>query len=95
MMDQESVILIVDDEKSGRDALEASLYGQGYNLVFIDRASKALEKAREITPDLILLDVMMKEDIDGFEACQLIRKDPVLSEVPIIWLQHLMITIHY
>jgi DNA-binding NtrC family response regulator len=82
-MDHTSTILIVDDEKSGRDILKGLLIKQGYNLVFATNGKEALNKAKAITPDLILLDVMMPE-MDGYEVCKNIRSDPVLEEVPIV-----------
>ncbi|MBD3180835.1 response regulator [Candidatus Poribacteria bacterium] len=82
-MDQKSTILIADDEKIGRDVLKGLLIKKGYNLVFATDGIETLNKAKEISPDLILLDLMMPE-MDGFEVCRKIRSDPVLAEVPII-----------
>ena len=82
-MRQNSTILIVDDEQVGRDTLEALLTGQDYNLAFASDGAEALAKAAELTPDLVLLDVMMP-GMDGFEVCQRLRADPLLAEVPII-----------
>jgi putative two-component system response regulator len=78
-----SIILIVDDEESGRQTLESILEGQGYQLAMAENGEQALEKARQILPDVILLDVMMP-GMDGFEVCKRLRNDPKLSEVPII-----------
>jgi two-component system cell cycle response regulator len=76
-------ILIVDDEPVGRDVLEALLAPQGYNLAFASNGPETLQKAAELIPDLILLDVMMP-DMDGFEVCHHLRADPILVDVPII-----------
>lgn len=84
-MNQDNTILIVDDQLSAREILEALLTGQGYHLVFASDGIEALAKATELTPDLILLDVMMP-DMDGFEVCRRLRSDPHLAEVPIILL---------
>ena len=78
-----SIILIVDDEESGRQTLESILEGQGYQLAMAENGEQALEKARQILPDVILLDVMMP-GMDGFEVCKHLRNDPKLAEVPII-----------
>lgn len=82
-MPQKSTILIVDDEPSGRDTLEALLFAEGYNLAFASSGSEALSQAADLTPDLILLDVMMP-DMNGLEVCKRLRADPLLAEVPII-----------
>jgi signal transduction histidine kinase len=82
-MKQENTILIVDDEAVGRETLETLLTARGYTLVFASNGPEALEKAAELAPDLILLDVMMP-GMDGFEVCQRLRADPRLAEVPVI-----------
>ncbi len=80
-----STILIVDDEPAGRHTLESILEGQGYILEMAENGMEALEKIRQILPDVILLDVMMP-GMDGFEVCRRIRNDPLLAEIPIIML---------
>ena len=78
-----STILIVDDEESARLALESILIGEGYNLEMASSGREALAMASDLTPDLILLDVMMP-GMDGFEVCRQLRATPGLVEVPII-----------
>ncbi|HEX9922796.1 MAG TPA: response regulator [Anaerolineae bacterium] len=82
-MSQTGTILIVDDLLAVREVLKGLLTGQGYDLVFADNGPEALSKAKEIIPDLILLDVMMP-DMDGFEVCRHLRTDELLAEVPIV-----------
>ncbi len=79
----QSTILIVDDNASAREVLKGLLLGQDYNLFFAVGGEEALVKASELTPDLILLDVMMP-GMDGFEVCRQLRADPVLDQVPVI-----------
>ncbi|MDM8522255.1 response regulator [Desulfococcaceae bacterium HSG8] len=82
-MSEKHKILIADDEPFVREALEALLFSEGYDLVFAENGQEALEKAAELTPDLILLDVMMP-DMDGFKVCRHLRANQHLAEVPII-----------
>ncbi len=82
-MNQSSTVLIVDDEPAIRLTLKALLFTEGYELAFASNGSEALTKAAELTPDLILLDVMMP-DIVGFDVCRQLRADPQLAEVPVI-----------
>ncbi len=82
-MENPTTILIVDDQISAREVLRGALTGQGYNLIFAAGGQEALKKAATVTPDLILLDVMMPE-MDGFEVCRKIRAHEKLAEVPVI-----------
>lgn len=82
-MQSTSTILIVDDEPFGRKTLEALLSIHNYKLAFASDGPEALNMALNLTPDLILLDVMMP-GMDGFEVCRKLREDAVLSEVPVI-----------
>ncbi len=82
-MKYKSTLLIVDDDPLTRDSIEALLIKEGYKLVFADNGQEAIVKAKEVDPDLILLDVMMP-GMDGFEVCTVLRADNQLSEVPII-----------
>lgn len=78
-------IMIVDDEPTAIATIEATLSGEGYELVFAENGPAALAKAEAFLPDLILLDVMMP-GMDGFEVCRRLRATPKLAEVPIIFL---------
>jgi DNA-binding response OmpR family regulator len=78
-----STVLIVDDEPGGRETLRGLLLTQGYTLAFAANGAEALAKAAELTPDVILLDVMMP-GMDGFETCRRLRADPQLREAPVI-----------
>ena len=78
-----SKVLIVDDEPTALATMEAILTGDGYQLEFASNGNTAIEKAEQLLPDLILLDVMMP-GINGFEVCQRLRATPKLAEVPII-----------
>ena len=78
-----SMVLIVDDEYAGRETLQSVLEGEGYQLEMAENGLQAIEKAKELSPDVILLDVMMP-GMTGFEVCQRIRSDPEIAEIPII-----------
>lgn len=82
-MTYQPIILVADDEPVGRHLLTALLDGQGYTLVTAADGLETLEKAHAITPDLVLLDVVMP-GLNGFEVCRQLRADPTLAEVPIV-----------
>ncbi len=83
MSETAGTILIVDDTTSARETLSALLSTGSYKIVEAAGGVEALLTAREIQPDLILLDVMMPE-MDGYEVCRRLRADQLLAEVPII-----------
>jgi CheY-like chemotaxis protein len=76
-------ILIVDDLADNVFMLKAFLELQGYSVATADGGGLALQKAEASPPDLILLDVMMP-DMDGYEVTRLIRRHPVLKEIPVV-----------
>src|SRR5512138_2596997 len=78
-----SMVLIVDDEYIGRETLQSVLEGEGYELEMAENGFQAIEKAKKLLPDVILLDVMMP-GMTGFEVCERIRNDPQIAEIPII-----------
>ena len=85
MDDMRITILIVDDEPGGRETLESILEPEGYYLVLAENGYQAIEQAKAVLPDVILLDVMMP-GMNGFEVCRRIRSEKELAEVPILFL---------
>jgi DNA-binding response OmpR family regulator len=78
-------ILVVDDEPDALELIKVNLSGAGYFVATAEEGNEALRKARDLRPDLILLDVMLPE-IDGLEVCKILRHDPMTGDVPIILL---------
>src|SRR6201996_206627 len=76
-------ILIVDDNETNRCLLTARLGAEGYETTEAEDGERALAVAREVAPDVVLLDVMMPK-IDGFEVCRRLKGDSTLGFVPII-----------
>ena len=77
------LILIVDDNPTNRDILQARLAVHKYEIIMATDGEEALAMAREKQPDLILLDIMMPK-IDGIEVCRQLRADSSLPFMPII-----------
>lgn len=75
-------LLIVEDEQSILDILQFNLEREGYQTQTAMDGEEAVAKAKQLEPDLILLDVMIPV-IDGFEVCKMIR---TFSQAPIIML---------
>jgi adenylate cyclase len=79
------LILIVDDTPENRDIVTVRLAAQGYDLATAIDGEEALEKAKDLLPDLILLDVMMPK-LDGIAVTRQLKTDPALPFMPIILL---------
>ena len=80
-------ILIVDDEKRVRDLVKATLEVQSEDLKIYEAkdGKEAVVKAREIAPDLIILDVMMP-GASGYQVCKEIRKIPDIKDTIVLFL---------
>ncbi|GAB6876437.1 response regulator [Thermaerobacter litoralis] len=76
-------VLVVDDVPAVRAFLQLALAEQGYQVVLAEDGRTALELAREVQPDLILLDWVMPR-MDGAQVLRALRRDPQLSRVPVI-----------
>jgi class 3 adenylate cyclase/CheY-like chemotaxis protein len=80
---QPALILVVDDNEANREILARRLEANGYALAMAADGEEALERARSLLPDLILLDVMMPK-LDGLEVCRRLKADKSLPFMPII-----------
>ena len=75
-------ILVVDDEERMVRFIRMNLEHDGFQVSEAFNGKQAIQKIRDVTPDLILLDVMMP-DLDGFEVLEMVRE---VSQVPVIML---------
>lgn len=87
-----SDILVVDDTPANLQVLSGLLQERGYKVRPVPSGKLALQAARNLPPDLILLDVKMPE-MDGFEVCRLLKSDARLKEIPVIFISALNETI--
>ncbi len=78
------MVLLVDDSPTNIQVLNDALKDD-YSVFFSTSGKDALKIASESMPDLILLDVIMP-DIDGYEVCRTIKADPILKNIPIIFI---------
>jgi two-component system alkaline phosphatase synthesis response regulator PhoP len=78
-------ILLIDDEQDILEILSYNLEKEGYEVFTANNGVEGIDKAKEIEPDLILLDVMMPEK-DGIETCQDLRKIEKLKNTLIVFL---------
>lgn len=78
-------ILLVDDEPDIVEIISYSLKNANYDVYSASNGLEAIKVAKSIKPDLIILDVMMPE-MDGIEACEIIREDQVIGKTLITFL---------
>jgi two-component system response regulator RpaA len=76
-------ILVVDDEPSVADLIEAVLAGEGYTVAIARDGAQGLMLARDWNPDLILMDIMLPA-VDGSTAIRRLKADPETAEIPIV-----------
>ncbi|MEW6108775.1 MAG: response regulator [Nitrospirota bacterium] len=82
-MEVRKKILLVDDEEQNIKLLKSLLEAMGYDTETAYNGKEAVEKTKTAKPDLILLDIMMPE-MDGYEACDLIKTNADTSNIPVV-----------
>jgi CheY-like chemotaxis protein len=78
-------ILIAEDERDIRDLVAFTLRFAGYEVFTAANGEEAVELAPNVNPDLILMDVRMPR-MTGYEACRLMKLNPDLRDIPIVFL---------
>lgn len=86
-------ILVIDDEFPVRYLIEHQLRRRGFEVNSAKDGPSGMKAAHIQKPDLIVLDIMMPE-MDGFEVCQQIRRNPATSSIPVIFLTACMTRKH-
>jgi two-component system alkaline phosphatase synthesis response regulator PhoP len=85
VLSENKSVLLIDDEKDILDFLSYNLKKEGYKVYTAENGEEGLKIAKEIHPDLILLDLMMPV-MDGIETCQNLREVPELNDTIIVFL---------
>jgi CheY-like chemotaxis protein len=78
-------VLVADDSIASQRLFEMVLTREGYNVVTVGSGAEILERVKEKHPDLALVDAIMPE-VDGYQICQTLRKDPAFKNLPVIML---------
>ena len=78
-------ILIVDDSRPTVMILERVLKKEGYEVFTAYDGKEGLQKARELKPDLMVLDIMMPK-MDGYQVCQRLQRDPETARIGVLML---------
>ena len=80
---QDEKILVIDDDIVFLDLINSRLIKEGYIVYTANSGEKGLRKAKQILPDIIILDIVMP-DIDGWTVYKKLKNTPLLSEIPVI-----------
>lgn len=78
-------ILVVDDEPDVTELVSYHLKAKGFAVETLNDATASIAKARHFLPDLVILDIMMPH-LSGLQICRILRTEPRLSRVPVIFL---------
>lgn len=79
------LILIVDDIQENIQLLARILHAEGYRIAYATTGRRLPEMAREVMPDLILMDIVMPDGC-GYEVCRRLKEDPEIREIPVIFI---------
>jgi CheY-like chemotaxis protein len=82
-------ILVVDDDKVTLRTLEKILIRAGYSVIPLSLGKEAIKIAKDRSPGLIILDIMMP-DMDGGDVAAVLKNDPITKNIPIIFLSSLI-----
>ena len=78
-----ALVLIVDDSPTEVHIMQKALEQHGFSTVAAADGTEAIRKARELHPDLILMDIVMP-GVDGFRATRTLANDPATRAIPVI-----------
>lgn len=84
-MNRNKRILVAEDDSDIRGLIAFSLRYVGYEVVEATNGKDAVRQAQQQLPDLVLLDVRMP-NLNGYEACELLKADDSTRDIPIIFL---------
>ena len=76
-------VLLVEDEQDVAELIRYNLMKEGYDVVLSANGNEALRLAREHHPDVLLLDIMVPQ-LNGWEVCRRLKKDPDRAQIPVI-----------
>ncbi len=77
-------VLIIDDDPEFVEAMSNLLDAKGYDVLSASNGKDGVSKAKEMIPDIILLDVMMTTKSEGFDTARELHEDANLREVPVV-----------
>jgi two-component system cell cycle response regulator DivK len=80
---EEALVLVVEDYQDAREMYSAYLQFSGYRVAEATNGAEAIEKAIQLMPDIILMDLALPK-VDGWEATKRLKSDPRTQHIPIV-----------
>ncbi len=78
-------LLLADDSITIQKVIAITFANEDYTITTVSNGDEAIQKAQELNPDLIMADVVMPGK-DGYEVCEIVKKDPQLKDIPVLLL---------
>ena len=85
-MSERKVILVVEDQADIRTLIRMTLELGDSEIHEADNGEAGWHMIKALRPDLVLLDVMMPDSLDGYQVCQKVKQEPSLRQTPVILL---------
>ena len=82
-MENKTKVMVIDDSNTIRRSAKLFLSSAGFDIIEVEDGFDALSKIMEQEPDLVFIDVLMP-NLDGLQTCQIIRRNPMFKNLPII-----------
>ncbi|MDD5645088.1 MAG: response regulator [bacterium] len=79
-------ILIVDDQPEVRELVTITLKNENYKILEAKDGQESIDIIKKEKPDIILLDIMLPGEIDGFEVCRRVKQDEELKNISVVML---------
>ena len=81
-------VLVVEDERDVAELIRYNLSREGYDVVVAGSGGDAIKQAREVQPDVVLLDIMVPQ-VNGWEVCRRLKQDAETRAIPVIMVSSL------
>jgi two-component system alkaline phosphatase synthesis response regulator PhoP len=76
-------VLVVEDEQDVAEMIRYNISKEGYDVAVVKNGADAIERARELRPDVVLLDIMIPQ-LNGWEVCRRLKQEPRTRAIPVI-----------
>lgn len=82
-------ILIIEDDNQVSKIYEEALSNNGFKTISADTGNKALTLLQSVKPDLVILDIMLPDGMNGFDVLEQMKSNPDLKTIPVVILTNL------